>query len=170
MNCPICKFSEITENMSICPNCNSDLDFINDVNAVSKKIKANNLILILAFAALIISIFITIFTLYHFGKCTKSDENVKIIEQLKQENAELKILVTKNNNKIESNTQNVSANVNDSKKKDTTEYIVQKDDNLWIIAQKFYGDGHKFIEIANDNNIKKPNEIFIGSKLKINKK
>lgn len=49
-----------------------------------------------------------------------------------------------------------------------TEYTVKKDDNLWIIAQKFYGDGFKFKQIADDNNIKRPYVVLIGTKLTIN--
>ena len=47
------------------------------------------------------------------------------------------------------------------------EYIVKSGDTLWGIAESFYGDGSKYKEIADYNNIKNPSLISVGQKIKI---
>ena len=167
MKCPICKLSEISENNSNCPNCNADLDFINNIKDVSKKCKTNKLFLVLLFSALIISILISLYTINKNNGSKKENSNA-IIEQLKQENAALKNEISEIK-KLQVDTLKISNNQNSVNKVETDEYIVQKNDNLWIIAQKFYGDGFKFKNIASENNIEKPYEILIGSRLIIRK-
>lgn len=46
-------------------------------------------------------------------------------------------------------------------------YTVVKGDTLWAIAQRFYGNGNRYPEIARANNISNPNIIHIGQKLLI---
>ena len=46
-------------------------------------------------------------------------------------------------------------------------YTVKAGDHLWKIAQKFYKDGYKWVEIAKANNLQKPNLILTGNKLTI---
>ncbi len=46
-------------------------------------------------------------------------------------------------------------------------YTVQKNDYLWDIAVRAYGDGYKWVEIAKANNLSDPNLIFSGDSLKI---
>jgi nucleoid-associated protein YgaU len=46
-------------------------------------------------------------------------------------------------------------------------YTVSKGDSLWSIAVKAYGDGYKWTEIANANNLKNPNVIFTGTSLNL---
>ena len=46
-------------------------------------------------------------------------------------------------------------------------YTVQKGDDLWNIAVRAYGDGYKWVEIANANNLSEPGLIFSGNTLKL---
>ena len=46
-------------------------------------------------------------------------------------------------------------------------YIVQKGDTLWGIANKYYGNGARYHEIAKANNITNPDLIYPGQKLLI---
>lgn len=46
-------------------------------------------------------------------------------------------------------------------------YTVVKGDHLWSIAVRAYGDGFKWVEIAKENNIVKPNYIEVGQVLKL---
>lgn len=49
------------------------------------------------------------------------------------------------------------------------EYQVQKNDNLWKIAEKFYGSGYNWADIARENKLENPNIIFVDQKLNIPK-
>lgn len=42
-------------------------------------------------------------------------------------------------------------------------YEVIEGDSLWTIAVRAYGDGYKWTEIANENNIVNPNVIHVGN-------
>lgn len=46
-------------------------------------------------------------------------------------------------------------------------YTVVKGDSLCKIAQKFYGNGNRYLEIAKANNVSNPNIIHVGQKLLI---
>jgi nucleoid-associated protein YgaU len=46
-------------------------------------------------------------------------------------------------------------------------YTVVKGDHLWGIAVAAYGDGYKWVEIANANEIAHPNYIEVGQELKL---
>lgn len=48
-----------------------------------------------------------------------------------------------------------------------SEYLVQKGDNLWKIAEKTYKSGYRWIDIAKENKIKSPYEIEVGEKLSL---
>lgn len=48
-----------------------------------------------------------------------------------------------------------------------TEYTVQKGDNLWEIAWRFYGKGAACYALARRNGIKNPDLIYPGQVLKI---
>ena len=50
---------------------------------------------------------------------------------------------------------------------ETMTYTVQKGDSLWAIAQKNYGSGAKYKEIAEKNGISNPNLIYPGQVLTI---
>ena len=44
-------------------------------------------------------------------------------------------------------------------------YTVQKNDNLWSIAEKVYGSGYSWVSIARANNLANPGMIFSGDNL-----
>jgi len=44
-------------------------------------------------------------------------------------------------------------------------YTVAPGDHLWALAEKFYGDGYKWVEIARANNLDNPNVIVNGQEL-----
>ena len=53
------------------------------------------------------------------------------------------------------------------KQTDQKEYIVQKGDNLWEIAWRFYGKGAACYALARRNGVKNPDLIYPGQVLKI---
>lgn len=44
-------------------------------------------------------------------------------------------------------------------------YTVKKNETLWEIAKKYYGDGSRYVEIAKNNKINNPDLIKEGDKL-----
>ncbi|MFH1244418.1 MAG: LysM peptidoglycan-binding domain-containing protein [bacterium] len=46
-------------------------------------------------------------------------------------------------------------------------YTVVKGDNLWNISVRAYGDGYKWSEVANFNELKTPNYIEVGQVIKL---
>ena len=64
--------------------------------------------------------------------------------------------------------------VKESREKETNKeienvkaYKVQSGDTLYNIAKRFYGDGNKYLELAEKNGISNPNFILDGQELKI---
>ena len=51
--------------------------------------------------------------------------------------------------------------------KPATSYIVQKGDTLMSICRKIYGDGLRYKEVMELNNIDDPDKIFIGQEIKL---
>lgn len=45
-------------------------------------------------------------------------------------------------------------------------YVVQAGDNLWTIAEKVYGSGYNWVDIAKANNLSHPDDIHVGNELK----
>lgn len=46
-------------------------------------------------------------------------------------------------------------------------YTVVKGDSLWKIAVRAYGDGYKWVEIARENKLERPDFIYSGNELKL---
>jgi nucleoid-associated protein YgaU len=67
----------------------------------------------------------------------------------------------------------VAVEVKDDGKKYPTElpdsYTVEKGDHLWKIAEKFYGSGYNWQDIAKENNLKNPGMLNAGQELKLPK-
>ena len=55
----------------------------------------------------------------------------------------------------------------EEKAKLPTAYVVQKGDHLWKIAEKFYGSGYNWVDIAQANKLANPGIIYQGQKLVI---
>lgn len=48
-------------------------------------------------------------------------------------------------------------------------YTVKEDDTLFAIAEKYYQDGYRYVEIARANNLDNPNNVEVGRVLEIPK-
>ena len=56
---------------------------------------------------------------------------------------------------------------NDVQKKSLNTHKVTKGENLWKIAEKYYGSGYNWIDIAKENNLSGNAEIEVGQDIKI---
>jgi len=175
MNCPICQFTNLKGDEITCPNCNSDLQFLNQIRITSESVRKERLLIILISIALLLSVASTIF-LYVKARSIIDAAYGEII-QLRADNAAMRNTISELNLKL-SNTTLLQVDNKDLEEKDTkisikpegaTEYIVLEGDNLWKIAIKFYGDGFKFSKIETDNKIADPSVIVVGTTLIINK-
>lgn len=75
-------------------------------------------------------------------------------------------LGSKNTNKNNSNTSSGNSNNNSNSGYKAVHTIV-KNDTLWVLAQKYYGDGTKWTKIQRANGNINPNNLPIGKKLYI---
>ncbi len=48
-------------------------------------------------------------------------------------------------------------------------YVVKRGEGLWQIAQKVYGSGYNWVDIAKANKLKNPGVLYTGQKLKLPK-
>ncbi len=47
------------------------------------------------------------------------------------------------------------------------EYEVKQGDDLWKIAEKFYGSGYNWVDIVEENQLANPDRILVGQKLTV---
>ena len=52
----------------------------------------------------------------------------------------------------------------------TIRHIVKEGESLWLIAEKYLGDGNLYTQIASDNHITNPSVIEKGTTLRIKTK
>lgn len=50
---------------------------------------------------------------------------------------------------------------------DSDTYTVERGDNLWDISVRAYGDGYRWVEIAEENNLENPDIIHAGNVLEM---
>ena len=164
MDCPICKKTGINEETIKCPDCNSDLEAFHHLKAIEKSNKNKFIAIIILIVLLIAIILVWVFTALSDKETISKKENEQTIQLLKTENDQLKPKII-----------NLEKQINDLKKqlqekkqkvKETT-YNVKQDETLFLIARRIYGNGFKYDKIASDNNIKNPDFIIVGQKLKI---
>ena len=46
-------------------------------------------------------------------------------------------------------------------------YVVKEGDDLWNIAQRLYGSGYNWVDIASENKLENPSILYVGTKLTI---
>lgn len=191
MNCPICKNAQIEEGVSTCPQCNSDLEAFTHINLINKQLSARKKgIIVLVIACLLVT---TGWAINYFntdkalvqdeGKraTVENNEQSEALEQLtntveakEQEIIELKSRIEElesNNSEIGNSAsgQDEEVSISNDASSGTQIHVVQKNESLWQIAENLLGDGHKFRNIAEDNQISNPDLITEGQEIKINK-
>jgi LysM repeat protein len=184
MECPVCKTSGLAPDLKICPHCSSDLEGFGYIKRLSKTLKTVFWSLIAASLLLLFFILAWIFIplKVHPSQATGEMEVVK--KQLQEQmaaNKQLQLTVSNlESEKLKTDSilrviTNELAEVKSSKgniisgKGEYTEYTVERGETLYLIAQEAYGDGKLYLRLAKDNEIKDPDMILEGQKLKIYK-
>ena len=191
MNCPICNNENIGDNTSTCPECNSDLEAFTHINLIDKQLSARKKgMIVLVIALLIVT---TGWAINYFNKdkvptldegrkaTVENKDQSEAIEQLtnsveakEQEIIELKSRIDElesnegeNGNTASEKGEEVS--IGNEESSGTQIHVVQKNESLWKIAENLLGDGYKYIDLAEDNQINNPDLITEGQEIKINK-
>jgi nucleoid-associated protein YgaU len=81
-----------------------------------------------------------------------------IVNFIEKRKGSVDVPVVSNDIKLEE-TKNIEEQAN------KVQVVVEKNDSLWKIAVRTYGDGYKWTDIAKANEIKNPNVIEVGQKL-----
>lgn len=168
MNCPVCKTSDLSDDIKTCPQCQSDLEAFQITKAMDRSNKNR-----LTFGILASILFVTVLILWIFTGFTgkaKSIVNEEVqqaeshllsaqVEQLQSENTQLK----SENSKLQGK---LSTTVEEKKKREKI-YVVKSGESMYSVARKVYGNGYKYVDLAKDNNIENPDQLIAGQKLVI---
>ena len=193
MNCPVCNTTELAEDTTACPQCNSDLEvFQLIVKASEQRQTSKKIISALGLFAAVTAIGWASVGIFSGGK----SEPVEVSPEITVQNevrtpadAELIALITKENEELKSENASLTAKINTVKEKPVVKekpavkekivaastesgtiiHTVKKNETLWIISRKYFKDGRKYKQIAADNGISTKKKLKLGMKLKIQK-
>lgn len=164
MNCPICQKAGLANEVTHCPQCNSDLTSFTLLEALEIKLNASrktNWLNILGLLAIGSLLTYTIFYFFSSKELIRHD-NTKLslnstntIDSIKLYRTRL-VLAEK---EVDSLKQIKSFN--------SIEYKVRQGETLSLIALIFYNDINRAEEIARLNNLNNPNLIKVNQVLKI---
>ncbi|MBI4930034.1 MAG: LysM peptidoglycan-binding domain-containing protein [Bacteroidetes bacterium] len=187
MNCPVCNTTELSEDTTACPQCNSDLEvFRLIVDASEQRQKQKKIISALSVFAAVTAIgwaSVGIFS----GKTPDPVELSPVItvqnEVRTTEDSALIAMLTKENGELKSENTSLTAKINMVKEKSAAKtsapavtasteggtiiHTVKNGDTFWIIARKYFHDGRKYKQIAKDNGLTVKSKLHKGQKLKI---
>ena len=168
MECPVCKTTGINEEAKTCPKCNADLESFQLLKKIEKSSKNRKNTIILLIIIILIAIAAILLILFlPSGETISKDEKIQMeqqIQNLKKKNIQLTSQITELNKQKEILK---SESLQSKQKCEEVTYTVRWGETLYLIAKSFYGDGNKYPKIAKDNNIKDPDFILEGQKLKI---
>ncbi len=165
MNCPVCHLEGITTDTINCPQCGSNLEFLSQIQTLKKRNRWKNTLLVLA--ALIIVCLTTVWLinlLRHPQPIPEQDAGMNTLM------AENKILKDSINQMQEHIFKLESVLMVAATETAIIRHIVKEGENLWMIAEKYLGDGNLYTQIASDNNITNPSVIEKGTTLRIKTK
>ena len=159
MNCPVCKKAGLPEDVDICPQCDSDLTQFKTIKSIEKSQRINKRIIFLLIILIIFSLS-SISLLYFNGLRQRNINTKELIESSSDSVMIYKSLLSEANQKIESLK---------IKKRDSAivNYKVKKNDNLTKISYMFYGNTKMIYKLANENNIKDIDIIFINQIVRV---
>ncbi|MBM3437287.1 MAG: LysM peptidoglycan-binding domain-containing protein [Bacteroidetes bacterium] len=167
MNCPICNFAEITEHISACPQCKSDLEAIHLSLKMGRKSRFITIFSIVASALAIIFLAFLVMGFINKGDLTKKNNSGMTEEEILAIKGDLENVRAVNNDLQITNSElllKISTLEKASVKKEQT-YVVKEGESLFVIARKILGNGYKYFDIARDNNITDPDKLKTGQTL-----
>lgn len=180
-NCPVCNYSDLTDDIKICPECKSDLEVFDLITKSKRALKNRQIWLVIFAICLIAGVATGAYLVYRaYDAVEWRDDKISRLEnqnrellakveiQAKEKTIETDVELIAEEKKLKEPKEKTPKTEEDKKPiKEYIVYIVLPGDCLWNIAQKFYDDGMKYVKIAADNNLSDVNIILEGEELKI---
>ncbi|WP_159518206.1 LysM peptidoglycan-binding domain-containing protein [Sunxiuqinia indica] len=168
MDCPICQTKGLSEGTQICPQCDSDLKSLHQIDQaekafVTQKKQKTLWILLTLFMAIA---FISALYLYTTnGDSASETEYAELNQQL--QTAQASIQQTNQENKSLQQELDALKKAEAEVKCEEINYTVQWGENLFSIASAVYGNGYEYPKIVEANSLDNPNHILDGQQLVI---
>jgi nucleoid-associated protein YgaU len=167
MNCPLCDYKGLADDALNCPSCNADLSAyrsLDDVEkAMNKQKKRTLLFAILFFIALLACV--AIYLVFSGGEAVQEKERSETqpteVQNAQAENEKLNARVKQ----LESEMKSLKSELATAKENQLTTHVIAEGESLFTIAEKYYGDGEKYLKIADDNCLDDPDLIVVGTEL-----
>ena len=174
MKCPVCQTSN-SDHVSNCIECNSDLEAYSQINFLDDQIKTKTRI-VMALGAFLGALVLSGAFLFMNMSSTETTDNtsedinkykgdVIILEaQVKDLNSQL----SKAESKLKSlesadgDSQGAQETAKEGSEPMSKTHTVQEGESLWSISSDHYGDGNKYTQIVQQNQITDPNLIVVG--------
>ncbi len=170
MECPVCHYKEISEGNTTCPDCNSDLEAFDVLKRIKKRGKRKKTYLIICIILIILLVAALVLAIIFMRKNSAGirTENGRLKEQVEQLHMQNDKIQTEKK-ELETKVAELNEKLRKANKPRTIEHLIKRGETLYLIAQKYYGDGWKYPKIACDNNIPDPDFIIAGHTLTIYK-
>ncbi len=161
MDCPICRkkgIGDFTKEETSCPQCDSDLSVYKHIQDL-EGIKSGKKKLAVPSMVILVIIIAVAAVLVNSEKSATKDLNASMIELQSQLNDEqFKSDDLQSTVKVLRDSLSLPRFIT---------YEIQKGDNPWIIAKRFYGNPLKYKMIQEDNNLDQNSKFYPGLILKI---
>jgi cell division protein FtsL len=153
------------DNLKTCPQCNADLEAFQLVENVDKKSKNRRILAIIMSVLFLAIVLVLLFTVVFVNKDSKPDQDYAT--QIDKMQTEMQNLKSENQKLIaeKKDLENQIKSEEAAQEQRTRTYVVSEGETLYSIARKVYGNGFKYVDLAKDNNISNPDNIFEGQKL-----
>jgi regulator of replication initiation timing len=183
MECPVCK--NITEGAEFrqCSICDTDLEIFTIAEKLEKRANRRKKLLVFFFIVSIASL-LAIPGLFLLMSEDHSERLQQLESQVLAQLIQIQTLTNENQMLMAANIdlrfqiENLNLQLADLSEKQQTEttkepelreiiHIVGRGDNLKKLAARYYNDSEAYRRIMQDNNLRNPNHISIGQRLKI---
>ena len=169
MECPVCHHKNVPTGARECPNCHSDLESFRLIQDLEKgyRIRRNvNYILGIITVVLLILWIGSIF--YLNNKYSGIQEEAATLKvQVETLVAEKQDLIKENERLQQQNIQLELTLKQRPSKPEVIRHVVKPGETLFLIAEKYFDDGHQYKKIVCDNQLDDPDFIVVGQVLYI---
>jgi nucleoid-associated protein YgaU len=167
MNCPLCDYKGLADDALNCPSCNADLSVyrsLDDVERAMGKQKKRTLLFVILFFIALLGCFAIYIILNSGEKAEEPDisETTGVeFQNMQADNDKLNAEVKK----LEAELSSTKAELATAKENQLTTHVIAEGESLFTIAEKYFGDGEKYLKIADDNCLDDPDLIVVGTEL-----